>query len=236
MKKVWNFIKELKKNPRGNAILFFAFYFVFFFVLILCLRSNHNHFNNTGSGEYESGKKYEISWEQVREGNYAFSYDIAVDNNNYIYSGEKAYGKSLFQYNEKNYYSNQEKYYIKEDNWIPTENPIPIFEWIANDNFISLIEASSYESTTSYESGKMVYHFLLSSNTINELLYHISSDYSEEPNKISVSMNENQTLEEIHFYLDSYCQYSNICEKNLDFKISFSKFDEIKKIENPISE
>ena len=236
MKKAWNFIKELRKKPRGNALLFFAFYFVFFFVLILSLRSNHAQSNNTGSGEYEPGNKYEISWEQVREGNYAFSYDIKIDNNNYNYSGEKAYGKSLFQFNEKNYYSNQEKYYIKEDDWIPTKNPISIFEWIDNDSFISLIEASSYESTTSYESGKIVYHFLLSSNTINELLYHTASDYSEEPNKITVSINENKELEEIHFYLDSYCQYSNICENNLDLKISFSKFGEIDKIEKPISE
>lgn len=234
MKKVWNFIKELKKSPRGNAILFFAFYFVFFIVLIFSLRSNHTH--NTSDKEYDTGSKYEISWEPVREGNYSFSYEIKRDNLSDLYTGQKSYGKSTFDYNGKKYYSNQDKYYVKEKEWVPTKNPYIITEWLESDKLISLIEASSYESTTSYESGKTVYHFLLSSNTINDMIYHISSDYSEEPNKVNVSLNENNTLEEIHFYLDSYCQYSNICEHSLEIKLSFSRFGEIEKIENIFSE
>ena len=42
MKKLKEIRETIKKNPKGEGILFFAIYFVAFFVIIVFLRLNNN--------------------------------------------------------------------------------------------------------------------------------------------------------------------------------------------------
>ena len=228
MKKSIEYFQKIKDTPRGRAVLFFAFYFFFFLVLIIFIRSsNHQYFNNH---EYEKGNDNYVSFDGLKKKNYSFTYSIIVDGKEYLYSGKKHSNRELFTFNNHDYYSDSREYYVKDIDWKKSENPYVFFNFINEDNIITLAEASSYISKTTYESGKIVYSYLLSSNTINSLLTDVNSDFFEEPNKISISVDGTDNLEEIHFYLDSYCVLNGLCQKSLDIKLSYSEFDKIEEI------
>ena len=229
MKKIKELIKGLEENPRGKSVMFFAFYFVFFLILIVTLRFGDRKSYN--SSDYESGIPYSFSLDKVLKKNYSFFYNIKLDEEENIYTGKRLKKKMSFSYKDKNYYYNGKKFFIKEKELLEIENPILFFELLDEDNLNKMISASSYESKTSYESGKTLYTFLISSNTINKLVNNLDSDYFEEPNKIVISTDNDNNVEDIHLMLDSYCSVNSLCEKSLDIKLSYADFGDIKDIE-----
>ena len=233
MKKNIEFIKDLWKDSRGRAILFFGFYFIFFFILIMAIRQGH-HTSNLDS-VYEEGRKYSFSFQEILNRNYSFSYSEILDGNTLLFEGKKNQNKMMFEFMGNSYYSIDNHYYMKQDSWEKSDNPFLLVELLDDEKIASLVEASSYESTTNYESGREVYRFLLSSNTIQDIVYGIHSDIMEEPNIVVVSVDENHKIDTITFHLNSYCNYTKICEKSLDIKLSYSDFGKIEKIESPIS-
>ncbi len=233
MKNFFQLIKVLWSSSRGRAFLFFGFYFVFFFFLILIIRGGHHPVDTDQT--YERGKKYSFSFQELFDKNYSFSYSEVLDGNSMLYEGKKNQKQSLFHYMENQYYYDGENYYLKEEKWQKSDNPFLLPDFFNEEMISSLVDASSYESTTSYESGREVYHFYLSSNTINQIVYGIHTDIMEEPNKVVVSVNENHQIDSISFYLNSYCIASKMCQKSLDIKLSFSDYGKIDKIESPIA-
>lgn len=229
MKKVREFIDNLEKNPRGKSIAFFAFYFVFFLILLLFLRFGEKR--EYDSSNYESGVPYSYSLDKILKRNYAYSYDVTLDDEKNTYVGKKNGEKQSFSYKDKNYYFDGKQFFIDNGDLVEVENPFLFNELLDEENIGIILSASSYESKTSYESGREVYTFLISSNTINQLINDVSTDYFEEPNKIVISTLEDDNVEDIHFILDSYCQVNSLCEKSLDIRISYSNFGGIKKIE-----
>lgn len=229
--KVIELYKTIKKSSRGNAILFFTFYFFFFLFLIIFLSGKKGNYHR---GQYESGNQSFFSLNELFDKNYEFSYEIELDNNNYLYSGKRYNDRELFTYQDKEYYREGESFYVKEDVWNKVENPNLFYKFFNEDNIGNLLTASSYASHTNYESGKNTYNYLLSSNTINQFLNNISSDFFEEPNQVVVHVNENGIVDEIDYYLDSYCQLNNLCEKSLSLKLSFSNYGSVQVIEKPV--
>lgn len=225
MKKYIEYFLKIKDTPRGRAVLFFGFYFLFFLILIIFIRSSRHQYSY--NHEYEKGNDNYISFEALKNSNYSFTYSIIVDSKEFLYSGKKANNRELFTFNKQDFYSDSKEYYVKDIDWKKSENPYVFSNFINEDNIIKMVEASSYVSKTTYESGKIVYSYLLSSNTINSLLNGVNSDFFEEPNKISVSVDSTDNLEEIHFYLDSYCVVNGLCKKSLDIKLSYSDFGKI---------
>ncbi len=233
MKQFLKTIKEVWNDSRGRAFLFFGFYFFFFFILILMIRGGHHQ--STDNQNYETGKKYSISFQELLDKNYSYSYSEVLDGNTFTYDGKKNGEEELFQLLDSRYYFDGKDYYIKEEQWKKSENPFLLSDLFDVEKIVSLIESSTYESVTNYESGREVYHFLISSNTINQVIYGINSDYMEEPNKIVVSVNEKKQVDGISFYLNSYCTLHQLCSKSFDIKISYSDYGKIEKIESPIS-
>jgi len=233
MKKLFEKIKEIKKMPRGNAILFFGFYFVFFLIVFLLL--------NTGSGkpitsnDYKINKAYSFNTNYLQENNYSFDYTISLDDIKYKYSGKRNGDVSSFNFNERKYYSNKDNYLVYQDTWIKSDNPFVVDEMFVNANeIIKLIELAAYESKTEYDSGKKIYNFLISTNTINQYIYNINSDFFEEPNRIIISTDENNSVSSITLNLDSFCTLNKQCQKNLRVELLFDNFGNIEEIESPI--
>jgi hypothetical protein len=236
MKKIVETIKELNKTPRGKAVLFFGFYMVFFIFIIIFVRVGSR--NSTGSYEYEKGNSssnYNFDISGIANGNYKFTYTITVDGVDTVYSGEKYEDTELITYNNNNYYRNGDNYFINNTLWIKSGNPYIYSDFLEYDNIANLLVAASYESKTSYDSGKEIYNFLISTNTINQLLNNINSDFSEEPNRITISSDEDKNINEIIYYLDSYCTLNKLCNSSLKIDLMYDDFGNVEEIENPIN-
>ena len=227
IKQIIALIKELRKTPRGRGILFFAVYFVLFAVLFLIIQLSDN--KGTYEKDYELGRPYSFDISYIEKGNYHFEYTITKDDVKYLYVGDMDNNKEKFIFNNKEYYYDGDKYYVEDTE---VDNPYLYSEFKNIDNIKELLSAATYESKTSYESGFTKFNFLLSSNTINELIYNKQTDIDEEPNSITVSNDSDGIMNEITYHLNSYCKSEETCKDKLEINISYSKFGEIKEIVN----
>lgn len=227
-------IKDIKEDPKKKALAFFAFYFVFFVVVILLLRFSPRK-PLVGSEDYESGtNSIDFSINSILENNYIFGYEITLDGVTYEYYGQRYDKDELFEFQGNSYYRTGEQFYLKEGLWKTTENPYLFKDFLDVNQYAPLIAQATYESKTSYEDGKDVYNYLISSNTINQKFYHVDSDFLEEPNKISLHVSEKGDLNEIEFSLDSYCTLKQLCQKSLKIKLQYDMFGKVEKIDNPV--
>ena len=221
-------LKEIQNNPKGKAILFFIFY-AFFFLIIVCVLFFEKR-DYAIASDYERGNATIYSSKSLLEDNYSFTYSITLDDKVYYYEGIKKDNYESFQYLGKNYYRVGNDFYVEDGTWFKCENPYLYSEFLDIKNIDKLINVASYLSKTSYESGKMTYNYLLSTNTINKELYNIESDFLEEP----ISTDEEKHINQVLFLLDSYCFLNKSCVKNLKIDIQFDQIGKIEKIDNPI--
>lgn len=233
MKDLIEKIKEIKSSPKGGAISFFAFYFFFFLILFFVL--NIGEKRPITPNDYQGNKKSNFNFNSLTNKNNSFIYNIDLDGVQYKYVGVVNGDKTVFEFNENLYYFEGEKYYLNDnDNWNETNNPYVVDSSFVNvDKIVDLISLASFEAKTEYESGKVVYNYLISTNTINQYLYDINSDFMEEPNRLIISV-ENNNINNIVFNLDSFCSLSNICTKSLKVDLSFDDFGEVEEINIPI--
>lgn len=234
MKKAIGTIKELRKTPRGRALLFFAFYFVFFIFLMIFSRVNIS--KKSVTGDYENGLPYNFNTSVVLNKNYKFNYKIILDDNTYTFQGEKYGDYELFKLDQKEYYRDGDVFYQKNDGWEKTDNPYIFVNFLNIEKVLDLLKYAMYESKTSYESGKNSYNFLLSTNTINKEWNYINSDFFENPNSFVLATDENNNLNHIVFYLDSYCRLNDLCKNSLTINIDYDEFGTISKINSPIND
>jgi len=228
MKNLINNIKELKKKSYGKPVLFFGGYLIFFIILFILI-------GVTGKSPVTNNNSYSInpvSIESILNKNYTFSYKVVLDDNTYLYEGDKLNDEISFKYNNKEYYQNSSNTYIKEEDWVSVDNPIK-FKYIFNEeNLNNIVENSYYESKTTYESGKVIYNYLISSNTINRIINGNETDFSEEPNKLSIV--KSSDVEEISLNLDSYCVLNKLCNKSLKIIVNYDNYNSVKQVVNPI--
>jgi len=229
MKNILGYLKELKKKPYGKAVFFFGFYLIFFIILFLFIGVT----NQSSIEKYSNNNKVNpVSIESVLKKNYSFTYKVILDNDTYLYEGSKMNDFISFKYKDKEYFQNNTNTYVKDNEWLPSEEIIKFKYFFNEENLEKIINSAFYESKTTYESGKTIYNYLISSNTINKIINNNETDYMEEANKISIS--KNSDIEEIAFNLDSYCVLNKLCNKSLKISINYDDFNNIKDIENPI--
>lgn len=235
MKKFINKIKEIKEMKNGKAILFFGFYFIFFLILFLILKlSEKNPLSHPD--EYEKGNNgYVFHMDKILENNYKYTFTITIDGVQYIYLGQKNGSKEIIKFNNKDYFRNEFDFFRNDNIWLKCENPFVFTDFLDINIIEKIIETSSYESKTSFENGKQSYNLLISSNTLNQLLSNINSDFLEEPNKIYINTDTEKYVNEIKFNLDSYCYLNNLCQKSLEINLEYYDFGNILEIVNPIN-
>ena len=218
MKKVIEFIKELKKKPYGKGVLFFGFYLIFFIIVFIII----------GIGGSNKTKKYEntsnFNTKYLENYNYSFEYKVVLDNNTYSYIGNKNNDIFNYTYDGKNYYNSKDKSYIKEEEK-EVDNPIKFYSLFDKSIMDKIINSSYIESKTTYDNGTIVYNLLISSNTLNKLLNDKDTDVEEIPNKIKVSIS-NGFINEINYDLNSYCKINDSCS-SLNITITYKEFSKI---------
>ena len=231
-----NKLKEMAKDPKGKAILFFVFYFFFFLILIISIRVK-SEFSRVDKESPTEEEKY--SFTSIVNGNYHYNYNILLNNDIYTYDVDKINSKEKFSYtlnneNMKNYYRNNDLFLTQLNNeWQKTENPYILKEFLNIDMIKTILDSSTYSSKTEYESGNIIYHYEISTSTLLKLLENVNIDLSDETNKVDIVSNEDNIVDEIDYNIDSYIKYKNINNSKCSIKIKYSKFGEISKIEEP---
>lgn len=217
MKKVFEFLKELRKKPYGKSVFFFSFYFIFFVVIFLILFLG-------GNKDIEEEKETNgVIYRNPVIYNYSFNYKVTLDNNVYEYIGNKKSSIIEYKYNNNEYYNEGNKSYIKNEEWKEVENPIKVADYLSEQVINKILQSAYLESKTTYDNGDVAYNLLISSNTINSLVYGENTDIEETPNKIIVSLNKNKFINSISYNLDSYCKNSDICN-NLNIIIEYNDY------------
>ena len=233
MKNFMKKIKDIKEKPSGNAVLFFGFYFIFFTVLLLILKASSTGGNNYQS--YEMGLQYQIDTSRLLANNYSYTYKITIDDNIYLYEGERYSNIERFTYNDLDYYKNNDTFFVDDVIWKKTSNPNDYGGFVNASNIDTIIGKATFDYKTEYESGKKLYSFLISTDTINGIIYDLNSDYGDDPNKIEINMNSDGDIDNITWYLDNYCTSTKICKKSMKIECNYDNYGSIKKIDNPIN-
>ena len=230
---------EEEKNEKKEKITvtpkaFFIFYFFFFVFVILFIRFYPRR--TYDPTEYEKGNSYNI--ESNVNNNYSYYCTVSIDGKESVYSGKRNGDYELISYNGNKYFRNLDNYFIYDSIWICSDNPNKYSYFVDGQNFFTILGNSKYESVTEYESGKDVYSFVISTDTLNSLLN------GEEPvensiddnnsNGIQVTMNDNGALKKVIYSLNNYCINNNSCEKELKIEVSYDDIDSVDKIDNPI--
>ena len=224
-------IKELSKNPRGKALIFFGLYFVFFCILFILMGVSSKQERNF---DYEVGTPYSFNTTGIITGNYYYTYTITIDGKQDIIKGKKNDGKELLNYNNKEYFVMNDNYFVKDKVWIKSEKPFKYGDFLNPNKILALIDKSMYESTTNYENGKSIYNFLVSTNTINKEWYNMNTDYDEIPNRIVVNTERDSVVNKLLFNLDSYCVLNKMCNKEMKVELNFEEYGEVEEIVNPL--
>lgn len=227
MKDYIKIIKELKKTPRGKAILFFCFYLIFFILIAILARLLPGG-NNLDIQEEE--KEDYISIEEINGYNYAYNYILNIDNNIITVNGNKNGSEEEFTFILNNipynYYKSGTLYY---SNGVIVDNPSYLLDLI--DNIDLLLEKASYDSVINYKSGKNILRYSISSSTISNMIDGIDLDIEEIPNEIRLTKNTDK-IDEVDLDLSSYCIATKKCLYNMSVKMSYSDFNNIGEITN----
>ena len=105
--------------------------------------------------------------------------------------------------------------------------------YLQDENISSILQQATLDSEIE-EDSKMVYHFLISSNTLNQFLYQENTDYDEEADKIDVVVDSSNHIEKISYELNHFCLHRENCQNTLMIEMNFEMFDSVKEIDNPI--
>lgn len=233
MKNMFHKINEFRKDSRGGAFLFFGFYFFFFLFLVLFLRTRHSEMKKNSSYEYDKPNPILYSIDSLSSDNYSFHYTVLLDGVKHEYIGKKNQDE-LFDYQGVSYYHHGNDFYKKGNQWEKSISPYLFSDFYQIKTISILLNNSYVESSTKYESGKVNYYLLISSNTINQEIHNVNTDYSEVPNQLVLSFDEKENLEQIHYYLSSYCTLNKMCDSSLEIIISFDDVGKIEEIKNPM--
>ena len=230
MKNILMKIDEIKKNPNGKAIFFFGFYLLFFIILFLWIHLAGN--KNALTQEYEKGDHSSWNQKNILFENFYYDYKFYIDDTLYDYYGKMLGREENFKFNNYDYYKNGEDYFINQGTWVKTEDPFLYRELVEPANIMMILDSASFVSKTEYEDLKEEYHYVISSNTLNKLLYQEDTDYEDVPDGITVFTNQNNEITAIELQLDSFCQYHHICNSHLKVSLSYELFGEVRDIKN----
>ena len=232
MKNFIDNIKEFKKTKNGTPILFFGFYLLFFVVLIIFIKFGGD--KNFMAKEYEKGRAIQFNTSLLLNKNYLYDYKIIFDGTVYDYYGKRFQDTESFKYNNSEYYRNNNDFFVNNGTWVKCDNPYLFYELIDVDNMSKVLNSSTLSSKDISEGGVSTYKYLISTNTINKIVYNIDSDFDEVPNDIDIVLDNNSGTNTIKFKLDSFCKVNNKCNESLQIEASYEMFNSVKEIGNPI--
>ena len=234
MKDFLKYVSEMRKSEKGRAILFFGFFFFFFLFLAIIARMDPGE-----KPVYDSTYTPDVGIDQLLDNNFSYVYTIEADTKAYTVTGKINEGVEEFTYDDgttsTKYYRNGENYLVYEkETWIKGTEPTNLFKFFNTKSLNKLIKKASYDSKTDYQSGRVNYKLLISTNTINKTLDKIDTDFDEEPNELTVIFNEKKDVEEVKLDLNSYGINNELVKKDLSIRMQYDDVGKVGVIENPL--
>lgn len=232
MKNLIENFNEFRKTKNGKPILFFGFYLLFFiFVFLLIKFEGNKDFLNQ---EYEKGRSSQFNSSLLLGKNYYYDYKINIDGVLHDYYGKRNQDIESFKYNNNEYYRNGDDFFINNGMWVKCDNPYIFYEIIDVDNLSDIINNSTIMSNDGAGEGKKVYKYVISTNTINKLIYNVESDYDEVPNDLDITLDNNNGSIVVKLTLNSFCKLNNVCNDSLVVEANYEMFNSVRDIDNPI--
>lgn len=229
-------INEINSTTKGKAALFF-FAFVLFLVFIGIFSRT---VGTTNPEEYYNTVTNDSSWDSLLKANYRYKYNINVDGVETLIEGKINESEETFTItigeDKKDYYRNIDGFLVNTDGtWIKCDNPNNYSKFTNIDYVDKLVKNSSFTNKTDYDSGKVIYNFQITTNSINELLDGNITDYDDVPSEINVIFKADNNIDHVNFKFSNYCRTVGTCENNLDIKLEYYDIGKIDDIKNPIS-
>ncbi len=231
MNKIKEAIGNIFQNQTQKTIVFFGFYFIFFVILFLLISHGDKNYLKQ---EYERGKDTpQVSG--TLGTNFLFDYQIMVDDNRYDYYGKRYGDTESFKFNQLDYYRDEDQFYVHQDTWNPVENPYVFYEFLDFKNLYSILGNATYFSTEDQEDGGHLYHYLISSNTLHQILYENITDYDDVANTIDITTDSSDHIVKISLQLDSMCHTIDSCQEKFSILLNFDMIGKITALDNPVS-
>jgi hypothetical protein len=233
-----NFIKDLRKSPKGNAILFFVGYFFFFVFLCIFVRVGGNGTTNRVNN-LDKKDNFDFSVTNIINNNYSFSHSIDIDGVVVSYVGKRFNDNDLFTVTKSDgsfeYYRDYIEYFVNTSGvWISGEDPYLQSRFFDIEELAKVLGKSSLIYKTDYESGKKVYNYAVTTTSIYELFEGDILDIADDANEITVKVDSDNQVYEINLNLDSYCKSLNYCSGKMRVNLSYNDFGKVEKITSPL--
>lgn len=225
----WKEVYAFLKTPRGKAFAFFGFYLIFFIAIMIMARVGGSS-NLTSSSYQQNTLSYDFSTTSIENSNYHFKYEYNLDQNSFVYEGDKYGYRELFVFGGDKYYRSGDNYLKDTDGiWIKIDNPYVLPDFLDINIISNILKEATYISKTDYDSGVQLFNFQVSTNTLVKVLENVDIDIDDLPNEIVLSTDTKGNVNNIKFNLDSYCKYKQISSLG-NITLSYSKFGEIEEI------
>lgn len=238
------------ESPYMKQIAFFGFYLIFFIVLILLLRGNYKQ-NSKTTNPKNTGYGYDYRLDRVDNENFHFVYTENLNGTNTIYDGDRLYKKASFKKSGTTsieYYEDNDEFYLKDPNslsWSKTENPMIFSKIVKLATLKNIITRGTYISKTEYVTNKdRAFTYQITNKDLEKILVTNNQTEQEKPtnsnsndellNNIIVTIDENSKLKKIELNLSNYYNVQNPSVINYNLSLTYSKYDEIEEISNPL--
>ncbi len=205
-------IKELFTNRQYRSIIILVFYVLLFTVLIASLKINQGQ---KVSSEHDILDGYEL----IYNNNFAYEYDITLDNQTFYYNGKKNKEEESFsvhdQDNERWYYIDEENCYIIDgDSKIKSEKPFFVFDFFDTKIIEEILSRSS----------KGEEEITISNQALYDLLSDMDRKIEEGNNSITL-MYRNSNITEIHMDLSNYVNATSRKYDKVIINLRYYDFD-----------
>lgn len=218
--------KELLTNKQYRSILILVFYAILFTIVIISIRMPSEEVTNASPDVVTKLKGYEL----IDNKNFSYKYTVMVDENTYIFEGNKYGDEELLTLTkddeQKKYYFNDDKIYVLENNVYRSiiNKPIIVFDFFNTDIIDQLIIRSVLidENANRYKID-------------NQSLYDVLNDTSERvdsgENYITLGY-RNSNITKIVFEIDNYSRLVGDFYKKVVICLEYYDFNLIEKFEN----
>ena len=237
-----NLFNEVNQDPNLKRTVFFGFYTVFFLVLVILLRTGYKNNNLEKKDNKKTGYNYDYKLDLILNQNYHFVYKENSNGVETIYEGDLLDNVSSFVKSgtvSLQYYQQNDDVYVKDNNlltWAKVENPIIFNKFTNAEKLNTIIRKSKYISMTDYIDSEMKeFNYEISNNSLRNIFDIEEIEEDKLINKITVTIMENGKIKSIMLDLSNYYGYNNTNISNYVITLSYSKFDKIEEITNPLN-
>ena len=233
---VFTFIQKVWQEPKGKALVFFAFYFFFFLFIAISYRSAAEHPKQSftfPTTNFESKKNYTI--DSLVNGNYQFTYQEFVNDVSKEFTGK------CYQKMKQLTSSTQEEYFLysgislvhQNDVWQVSANPFHLRELMEEEKIEELLSKATFISKTVYSDDSSLYRYEVSTSTLSTLYQKESIDIADAPNTIELLVGKDKNIQSIHYDFSSYESYLKGSPQSFTATVLYANYGEVEAFEIP---